>query len=509
MKSFAIWALWLGGCKSAPVDSDTDPPPDTAAASGDTGDQDCEDDGFEPNDEPGLASSAVAGSELVACESSPDFWVFDVPVGSALALEVNLEPELGNIDIDLLDAAGSTLDISWGADADVERVRWFNDRNVGATVYAQVYLFFGEGEGVTYDFSSQVSPCGPDESEPDNSIFTASSPTALPRTLTTDDQDLVRLTVPAAASIEIEARFDARDGDIDLELLDGAGTSIGTSDGLGEVARLVHYNSTESEQDVYVRVYARPSETFGCLDYELETLIAPVVCEVDSLEPNNAPLEAVPLIDADLSVSIGDPDWFTLDVPAGRQVVVSASFDPADIELELELGDAANEPVSTTNPAVFFNPSADAVTAYLGAWVSPVGPGVCGAYSVETIEVDCQGDDAFEPNPDIGAAASLVDGAGLVLVPEDEDYFRLGTVPAGGMVRNTLVFTGIDADIDTQLLGASGEVLVEAATLESTEVLEWENPTAAEQDVYLRVSFWNQAYDACASQYSFTTTIDR
>jgi hypothetical protein len=82
------------------------------------------------------------------------------------------------------------------------------------------------------------------------------------------------------------------------------------------------------------------------LQYSVTT--APPPAE-DGFEPNNTAAEAAPVwTGTHAQLLLADDDWYRLEVPPGRRLVVTVAFDPLAVNVDLELFTSAGAPVMTS-----------------------------------------------------------------------------------------------------------------------------------------------------------------
>ncbi|MCB9678727.1 MAG: hypothetical protein H6737_26730 [Alphaproteobacteria bacterium] len=534
----ALAILFLGSCKKpepTPVETDTDTDADADADSDTDADTDsdadtdadadtdtswqqtggsggsaappCNDDAFEPNDDVTTAMSMASGSALIVCASSNDMWAFDVPDGQILTVDVTFDSSVGNIDVDLLDENNTaTLDISWGM-GDSEQVQWYNGTGANAIVNANLYLWLTTAE-TEYAFTSTLTPCGADSLEPNDDIASATTDgnqTGL--TMLDADVDVFEYIVPAGDALEVQVLFSNAVGDLDAELVDANGTVLATANSGDDDERLLYYNSTGAEVTVYARVFPSPLGTVGCMSYDIGGSTTPVVCNEDAHEPNDTLVQSVASAgELGLGIVIGNPDWWQVQAPAGEQLRIEAIVDPLEVGVTLEVRNSNLDVVGTTNPTLYANAGAVAETVYVAVRADENGPGVCGAYDLDLTTVPCINEDGNEPNDDIVSASAVSNADDLFLNVGNDDWFALGTVPPAGTIDNILMFSG-NADIDTELLDGNGQVLAASGTVSPVETINYTNATAADQDVFLHVFFWNNVADTCSTPYSIETTI--
>ena len=153
------------------------------------------------------------------------------------------------------------------------------------------------------------------------------------------NDDWLSIELAAGERLEVEARFDAREGDIDLELYATDGeTLLDVSNGLQgeETVRLLR---APEAGNYYVRVFLRPADALNAANSY--TLIVDVraadACGNDDYEPNDNRETAQLLPDGrhDLKLCPGEEDWYRFAIPAGNTVSFQVASGAAGVTIAL------------------------------------------------------------------------------------------------------------------------------------------------------------------------------
>lgn len=164
-----------------------------------------------------------------------------------------------------------------------------------------------------------------------------------------NDEDWFKVAVPGAGEVTVTARFRNAEGDLDMELLQGA-TVLGKSDSTNDLEQITWRATAAGE--VLVRVYGYNGAKAA---YTLETAFVPGATPPpatdDAFEPNDtraaAKLLVIPQDLRELKIA-GNEDWFAVDLPAQGRVSVTIRFRHADGDLDLQLVDATGRVVGSS-----------------------------------------------------------------------------------------------------------------------------------------------------------------
>ena len=232
-----------------------------------------EDDQFEDNDTINTATSLAGGEfpDLIALDGDDDWYVVEVCADGNLRVTLQFAHVLGDIDLEVYDAAGNLIDSSTST-GDGEAL--VLSGLPPGLYFIRVYLFGGEAEGNNYDLL--VDPCaqigGDDQFEENDSLTGAASllaPAFFPGLIVRiDDEDWFKVEVCPDGTLGVSLSLVHAQGDIDLEIYDAAGNLLAES------------ASTENREEVvltglgagtyFIRVFLFGGDFNG---YELAVLV--------------------------------------------------------------------------------------------------------------------------------------------------------------------------------------------------------------------------------------------
>jgi len=292
--------------------------------------------------------------------------------------------------------------------------------------------------------SGQTGPCTPDPEEPNEEIAQAKPLSAgtrqatLCETETTYDTDVWAIQVPAGQQLTATLTFTATDADVDLALLDAAGTTLAASEGVTATERVRH--TPAAAGTYYLVVYGYGLEPLS-LTYTLVTELGqPTVCTDDAAEENDTPGAAKPWNDtlesSVLQICGRDSDWYSFAVSCGANIEILLDIkDQADLDLYLY----DNPSATGTEVAAAFTEDAleviDWTAASSGQWVlEVVGYPAPTAESRYELVIDVTGgcEDDGRGNTS-RATAATTSGLASGTVCCGDDWFRFA-VTAGDKV---------------------------------------------------------------------------
>ena len=318
-----------------PDDDDDTPPPV------------CLDDGYEENDSDGAPATVGVGFilDLAACEADEDWYAFDVAIAEMVSVDVFFTDAEGDIDLQLLDPSGTFLTGSQSV-SDDEAVGPVQAQ-VAGDYLARVWLWSDAGAtpGNDYDLLVTVDPpvCVDDSYEDNDSASAASAVSA--GTLSglqvcASDDDYWQLALSAGETVAVDVTFDDGEGDIDLRIQDGGGTTLASSLSVTDDESIASFTASGGG-DYLVKVDLwSDAGPFPGNSYDLA--VAFPGCQDDDREPNDSSLSATTtgsyaFTDYGLSLCTGDADWFERDLAAGDTIEVDVFFEHAAGDLDLEL----------------------------------------------------------------------------------------------------------------------------------------------------------------------------
>lgn len=276
--------------------------------------------------------------------------------------------------------------------------------------------------------------CKEDAAEPNDSAGAAAALEPGVRPLLRScggDDDWYAITVPAGSALGVAARFEPTHGKLftDLHLADGSEVA---KDAVGVGAQLA-FGPTGKTSTVLLRV---GSAGGTALTYSVAVELNQGTCTNDSLEPNDGPGAALPVVPGvlkDLVVCPGDRDWFAITLGAGQHLEAGVLFDQQDGDLDATLyapdglTPVASSETETSDELISY----DADTG--GTWLLEVRgfADAANSYDLAISVVDqsavCK-EDILAPNQEPEDAIALPSGSftGMTLCPGTSDWFVYG-----------------------------------------------------------------------------------
>jgi outer membrane biosynthesis protein TonB len=262
---------------SEPVDdTTTEPSVDTAPDS--TG---CPDDSYEDNDTDTTASTGITtGSytSLRVCPSDDDYYSVTVSPGDAVTVALLFSDAEGDVDVEIVDSTGTTVAYS-DSITDNEWVTYTS--SAGGTYLIYVYLYADSGASIGNDYDMDVrlgAPpvCSEDTYEDNDTDTTASAITA--GTISSlrvcpGDDDYFTTRVLSGQTITVDLTFLHAEGDVDVELVDAAGTTVDGSYTTTDNETVTDTATRDGAYIIYIYLYSDDGMTLGN-DYSIDLTIS-------------------------------------------------------------------------------------------------------------------------------------------------------------------------------------------------------------------------------------------
>jgi predicted RNA-binding protein with TRAM domain len=419
-----------------------------------------------------------------------------------LVVTANFTHALGDVDIQLLDSAGTVLATSSGTGNSESVTR--TGVAAGQTYYVRVYGFAG-ATNPDYDMTINGPDIPPDRFEPNDTRATATDFGALGDRITNSltvhasgNDDYYKFTAGSTGNALVSLAFTHALGDLDMQLLDGAGAVLGTSTSTTSAESITQ--AVTAGQVYYVRVYGFA----GAINpfYTL-TIDAPDLPQ-DRFEANDTLATARNLGAAgdrdfpDLNIhAANNEDFYRLTTVGSGNLVVSLSFTHAFGDVDLQLLDSAGNVLATSDGIG----DAESVTRPVAAGevyhvrVYGFSGNTNPDYDL-TINGPDIAPDRFEANntlataTNLGALGDRIENNLSIHQSNNDDYHRF-TATSTGTVNVGLAFTHALGDVDLQLLDSGGAVLATSASTGSSETIT--RAVTAGQTYYVRVYGFNGA----------------
>ncbi len=465
-------------------------------------------------------TTTMVGSSEMVCTSAYDmnqdmFWVYT----STITGDVQIDTEGSSFDTQLGIFSGTDCTATCIVDDDDSGTGLLSRVILTGVTAGDTFVIqsggFGVGAGLgILNIAAYVDPCigTPADAFEDNdtcaspAVITAGSYTSL--TVTLSDPDYYSIDVPAGDILTLTETFDSNDCDYTFYDL-GCGIELAPAALTGNTWT----NNTGSTQTVIIYAHQWSGADPLCSDYEFDLTITADPCASvtpDALEDNDTCATPVVLATGSyigLNVQDADPDYYSIDVPAGDILTLTETFDSNDTDYifydvgcGIELAPLGLDGNTWTNSTG----SMQTVIIYAHQWNGAAL--LCSDYDFDLslMPDPCQSatDDSFEDNDDCATATPLADGlyTGLFSSRTDKDHYSF-CVPAGSTVTIDVLFNSAVGDLDAFLweavdpnCGSGMAFSTELAlgfSLTDNENLVWTNPLSSDVDVVLEVNTWD------------------
>lgn len=441
----------------------------------------CVGDRFEDSDTPAHAHvvDVAFGAndpiiDLELCPNDDDVFSVDLQAGDTLVVQLSDTFPEARATMWLLDSSGETS-LAFAETPPRGSGQLTYTAQTGETVYIRLSALVA-ATPYTIEFERENgTPCAVDAfdlTQSNDTVLTATSGVEgvdVNATICPGDKDIFRYDVAAGEALRAALSFDSAT-DLDIAFLDDAGNLIAQSAGTSDPEVLQHRFVTAAT--VYVRVQGFGND-IGSYDLNV-TRLPPFTCQPDSAEPADNDVTTAPALGvgeelppAPRTMCIGDVDLIPVALEDFERLVVSAVYDDSDVELSIEILDAAGTTVRKSSPpgtggaGVSYDAQGNETVLVRITGIS----GATGAYTLSITrenKLDCTPDPS-EPNNSVAAAKPVpVPGTLLSLCANDQDFFAIhGT--AGKKLVADASFRQADADIDLVLIGLDGSQVLAAA----------------------------------------------
>jgi len=462
----------------------------------------CVDDDDEPDDNPGAAPTVTTGTYpgRRICGAEADVARVAASAGAQVSATIRYESAQGSLSLRLIDASGATLASGATSDPGVVTARL---EQAPGDVFVEVSATDQTTRlGYALEIGLGVVQCEPDALEPNDSVADARSidlGSFDDLRICSGEVDVFRVGTSPGQSLRFSVAFDARYGDLDMELRGADGTTVlGTAASAKSVEELTY--TSPGGGDVFVRVYGVDGASNGYTLSVEDLGSGPLACPSDALGDNRSWEDAVAIFQGvyeGFTVCAGAPDWFAVDLNGGETLdILTEGTDGAAAPSIAIYTDPTGAPVASSS--VGSDGLSDASYTiggvgrlYYAVETSATVTGYAILQDVTDPGGACQ-PDRLEPN---GAGAPIALGPGIttwlrLCDDADVDAFSV-EVPPFTVVT---IITGHVAGrgyTDLRLLGATGselstavdqqdgayiEVLVESGGLVTLQVEPFEIP---------------------------------
>ncbi|PKN59501.1 MAG: hypothetical protein CVU56_00285 [Deltaproteobacteria bacterium HGW-Deltaproteobacteria-14] len=287
----------------------------------------CVDDAAEPDDNPGAARAATTGtlSGRRMCGAEADVVRVVESAGAQVSATVRYEATQGSLALRLMDATGATLAAGAVTEPGVVTARL---EAASGDVFIEVSAS-DQATRLSYSLEIGVGilQCEADAQEPNDSAATAKSigiGVYADLRVCAGDVDFHRIATSPNQALRFAVAFDARYGDLDLELRGGDGTTVLATAASAKSVEELTYTSAAGG-DVFLRVYGVDGARNGYTLTVSAVGSGPGVCPSDGLGDNRVPEDAAVLFQGvyeGFTVCSGAPDWFAVDLNGGETLDV-------------------------------------------------------------------------------------------------------------------------------------------------------------------------------------------
>lgn len=403
----------------------------------------CEVDALEPNDSVEPAPLASGLSEgLSVCFGDEDWYTIEAGDGQVVSVAASFDAAQADLEMALYTRApDGTLAFLEGSQPNAAGANLVERVSGGGPFLLQV-LRGPDTRDATYDLDLLVSgeACEADASEPNDGYLAAFPITPgielADHTLCVGDQDWFEISVGDSQLLNAELRFAHDDGDLSLQLYERNDD--------GTISRRVGSNTLTDDETINYRPFNGgeflmqifPSRGSATGHYDFVANLVGEECLDDGYEPNNAYTEATELgigSYADMTLCVGDDDWFELpDVASGQLITSSIGFihEANDLALAIYKRNAdgtisyrAGSNTLTDDETVIYRPFDD------GTFLARVYRTRGTQVATYTMDLAIDGKecvaDAQEPNNAYPEAADITPGSfeGQTLCVGDADWY--------------------------------------------------------------------------------------
>ena len=440
----------------------------------------CAGDGFEPNDTDAAAVTITPGSHagLTACpDDGWDWYAVPLVTGETIDVQLTFAHAEGDIDLEVFDPAGTSLGGSWTS-TDDETAGTFTAAVDGDHLIAvELYADTGSVPGNSYDMDVNVGGapiCTPDALEPNDTeaaanLLSAGTQTGLTACDTDDDWYAIDLAI--GAELTVDVLFSAAEGDIDIEVFDPSGASLGMGNSVTDDETVGPITAaTAGLHTVQVALFGDSGSVPGN-PYDMDLTVSSPVCVDDGYEPNDSDSTAWTLPAgsyAGLSVcDTSTEDWYTIDLVEAAELTVALSFSDAEGDVDVQVRDPSGSVLGggyTVSDDELVGPITAAVAGAYQVRVYLLGdPGLPGnSYDMDlTVVAPSCAADSYEPNDTDAAAVAISDGSypGLTACDTDQhDWYAIDLALAAEITVD-LSFIDAEGDVDVAVLAPDGGTL--------------------------------------------------
>ena len=316
------------------------------------------------------------------------------------------------------------------------------------------------------------------------------------------DDDFFSVTLSAGAELTVAASFAHADGDVDLQLQDAEGRVLAASTSTTDNEEI---SLTVADSGVYfVRVLLFRDAGGPGANYSLDVDIVggdTTDCRDDAYEDNDTRATAAVVRDGTLAGLVtcpGDADYFAIDLAAGDELDILASFSDAAGDIDVQLYNVDGTVVGR-GLTVSDDEEINYIATRSGRYVVHVYLLGDDELAGNTYELDLDvtsagpacDTDRFEDNDTFDTAIDFDAGSftDLIVCSDDDDFYAFD-LGAGDVIRIDVDFEFLDGNINIDLRNGSGAIVAESTNLfSSDESIEYTAPAAGVYTLNVRLAF--------------------
>jgi hypothetical protein len=320
----------------------------------------CPDDRYEENDTDQASAFISPGNQanLNVCVGDDDFYDVLLQGGDTLTVDLAFSHAEGDVDVQILGLLGIPL-ANGASSTDNESVS-YTARSVGLfTIRVTLAADSGNMPGNPYAMNVTVTRtpaamCTADGLEENDSAGAARSLTPGNQSnlsVCTGDDDFYAYTLAAGDDVTVNVSFSDAEGDIDVDLLNPAGTSVAAGSSSTDNESFAYTAAAAGRYVLRVYLYADGGANPGNT-YALNVQVAgAATCAPDPFEPNDSAAAAAALpagTHNGLTACDSDDDFYRLNLTSGQQVSLQALFTHAEGDIDMVLLDPSGTQVASS-----------------------------------------------------------------------------------------------------------------------------------------------------------------
>ncbi|MFM7086833.1 MAG: pre-peptidase C-terminal domain-containing protein [Cyanobium sp.] len=427
----------------------------------------------------GVLTSGINISDAVSSSDSDDYYKFTLASAATFSLSLSGITADTDVDVQLLDAAGSLITSSSNGSNTSESIT----RSLTAgSYYVRVLRYSGS---VTSNYNLSLSATGAAGtgglSTGDNSLATASDLGILSSAInisdavaSSDTDDYYKFTLASAATFSLSLSGITANTDVDVQLLDAAGSLITSSSNGSNTSESITRSLTAGSY--YVRVLRYSGSVTSNYNLSLSATGAAGTGGLSTADNSLAGARDLGALTAAVTISDAvassdTDDYYKFTLPSTSNFSLSLSGITANTDTDVQLLDAAGSLITSSTNSANANESISRslaagtyyvrVLRYSGSATSSYtlalnATGSAGGGGVST------GDNTLATAADLGSLTAAINASDSVSSTDTDDYYKF-TLPVAS--NFALSLTGITAgtDTDVQLLNAAGSLINSSA----------------------------------------------